>query len=359
MINIYGQKIALISDIHLGIHTNSEEWHKIILDYGIWLKNELVSKGIKDIFVLGDIFNDRSDIGVRTLHVAENFFKIFTEGTYNFNVVLLAGNHDSYFKDNADINSISILRGWKNITVVDTLQIAEWFNKKYALVPWGVDINQISEKMDGIFGHFDINTFKINTMKLCEHGIDSDILLDKGKLIMSGHYHTKQERIYPNGRIIYLGCPYSQNWGDAEDIKGYYILDVKEGTYEVFENIISPRYHKIKLTDFLDKTRLSEIKQRIKGNFIKILVDRAMDYEQFDKLQNKLNGMLPMDLSSDFSEIQDDSTPENYEAVDMDIPTMIPEYIDSLDKGELRDKIINELVEIHNTALTRVKIESN
>jgi hypothetical protein len=43
----------------------------------------------------------------------------------------------------------------------------------------------------------------------------------------------------------------------------------------------------------------------------------------------------------------------------MDIPVLIPEYVDLLDKPDLRDKIIAEMDEIYNTALTKVKIESN
>ena len=359
MINIYNQKIALISDIHLGVHTNSEVWHKIMLDYAVWLRDELITKGIKDIFVLGDIFNDRSDIGVQTLHVAEAFFKTFTDGLYNFNIVLLTGNHDSFFHDKADVNSISILKGWKNITVIDKLEFAEWYNKKYAFVPWGVDINTLPENLSGIFGHFEINTFKINNNKICEHGIDSDLLLSKSPNIYSGHYHTPQARKYPNGKILYLGCPYALRWSDVDETKGYYILDIKNDDIDFFENTISPKYYKIKLSDLMDKDKRPDLKKKITGNFIKIIVDKKLDYEMFEKLQTSLNALKPMDLGSDFSERSTIETPETYEAVNMDIPVLIPEYVDLLDKPDLRDKIVAEMDDIYNTALTKVKIESN
>jgi hypothetical protein len=109
----------------------------------------------------------------------------------------------------------------------------------------------------------------------------------------------------------------------------------------------------------MDKEKRPEIKCRIPGNFIKIIVDKKLDYEMFEKLQTSLNALKPMDLGSDFSERSTIETPEVYEAVDMDIPVLIPEYVDLLDKPDLRDKIIAEMDEIYNTALTKVKIESN
>ena len=58
--------------------------------------------------------------------------------------------------------------------------------------------------------------------------------------------------------------------------------------------------------------------------------------------------MLPMDLSSDFSESVTKEVSTDYDSVSMDVLTMIPEYIDSLDKGDLRDKIVVELEDIYN-----------
>jgi DNA repair exonuclease SbcCD nuclease subunit len=359
MIPIYNQKVAIISDIHLGIHTNSELWHKIVLDYGEWLKKELISKNIKDIIVLGDIFNDRSDIGVQTLHVAESFFKIFTEGLYNFNIILLVGNHDCFYHNKSDVNSTSIFKGWKNITVIDKLETVTWFDNQYTFMPWGIPLDTLPYNNAGIFAHLDINTFKVNSIKICEKGVDSDELLKKSSLIITGHYHTKQERIYPNGKILYLGCVFPQNWNDVSDKKYYHILDLKTQEYKSFENVISPKYYKIKLSDLFIKEKLQETKSIVNGNFIKIIVDKQINYEQFEKIQTVLNSLQPLDLSSDFNDETTIKTPENYESVNMEISTMIPEYIESLEKTELKDKIISEMDSIYKTALTRVKIESN
>ncbi len=250
----------------------SNNGDKILLDYGNLLKGELDRQNIQVLFFLGDIFHNREEIGVNTLSICEQFFNIFTNPLHPVNVVLLTGNHDSYLRDSAKINSISILKGWPNITIIDQITSIDIKNKKLTFIPWGEDIEKC-EKSDILFGHFEINTFKMNVQKVCEHGINSDVLLKKSPLIFTGHFHTKDERTYPNGKIIYTGCPFAQNWGDLGLTKGYYILNAEQMTYEFFENTISPKYFKINYMDLFDKGKIEEIKKNIPNNFIKLQVD--------------------------------------------------------------------------------------
>ena len=48
-VNFKQSKICCISDIHLGIHQNKSNWHKILLDWGKWLDINLktLNKRIK------------------------------------------------------------------------------------------------------------------------------------------------------------------------------------------------------------------------------------------------------------------------------------------------------------------------
>ena len=256
MLKIYNSKVGIISDIHFGLHSNSDMWHNIILEYGVWLKKELDAKGIKDLLVLGDIFHDREEIGVKTLFTTEQFFKIFSDPINPYNILMLTGNHDSYFRDNCDINSVSIFKGWNNITVIDKATSMKYGgndyvpDRKLTFCPWGCNYEELPNDIDILLGHVEINSFKKNVLKLCEDGIDSEVLLDKADLILSGHFHLRDERNYPNNkRIIYVGCPYPQNWNDFNDVKGYYILDIPELGLEFTENSVSPRYYKISLSD--------------------------------------------------------------------------------------------------------------
>lgn len=361
MIKIYNPdgKIAIIADIHLGVHSNSETWHKIIIDYGHWLKNELQKQNIRDILILGDIFNDREEIGVKTLSVTEQFFKIFNNEIDPYNIILLNGNHDSYLRDSSDINSISIFKGWNNITVIDKIESLKIGSNNYTFLPWGSKIEDIPNNTTALFGHLEINTFKKNAVKLCEDGIDSSILLDKAKMIISGHFHLRDEREYKNGKIIYVGCPYQQTWNDCNSIKGYYIFNLNNLTYEFVQNTISPVYVKIPITDLFDKDKLQSIKKLIPNNFIKILVNQTIDYTKLEKILNALTVLKPLEISSDFSETTELTANDNYEIVHLDTKSLITEFIESLDIKELKDKVLKEIEEIYNKSITKVNIESN
>jgi len=356
MITLYDKKVAIISDIHLGLHANSEAWHDIILTYGKWLKSELEKQNIKDILILGDIFNNREEIGVRTLHVTEQFFKIFSSSAVPFNIILLNGNHDSYFKDNSDINSISIFKGWSNITVVDKPETITAYNKKITFIPWGLH-NDIPSDNDVLFGHFEINTFKKNVAKICEDGLDSSVLLEKAKLIISGHFHLRDERDYKNGKIIYVGCPFQQNWNDVNSTKGYYLLDLEQLSYEFVENTVTPKYIAVPLTDFFDKDKIDSIKAIIPNNFIKIIVNQDISYDKFEKILNVLTLLKPMEISSNFDNNKETLVNTDYEIVHLDTKNLIEEFVKALDIKDLHDKVIKELSDIYNTALNRVKIE--
>ena len=48
-ITLNKSKVAIISDLHLGIHSNSSFWHEIAINWAKWLKEELNNKKITDI----------------------------------------------------------------------------------------------------------------------------------------------------------------------------------------------------------------------------------------------------------------------------------------------------------------------
>ena len=75
-------KVAIFSDLHLGLYGNSTEWHEIALKWADWITADLKKKKIVDIFFLGDFFHNRSEISVQTIHVASELVAKFK----NFNM---------------------------------------------------------------------------------------------------------------------------------------------------------------------------------------------------------------------------------------------------------------------------------
>ena len=54
------RRICCVSDIHIGVHQNSAQWHQIILDWSKWLAAELREQNIKDIVISGDFFSTKN-----------------------------------------------------------------------------------------------------------------------------------------------------------------------------------------------------------------------------------------------------------------------------------------------------------
>jgi DNA repair exonuclease SbcCD nuclease subunit len=348
-IKLNNTEVGIFSDPHYGVHRNSEVWHKIALDHAKWAKQQFLDRGIKDIIIPGDIFHDRNDIAVNTLHVATDIFDIL----HDFNIIITVGNHDAYYRDNSSVNSVSILRGWSNITVVDTLQIVELHGKKIAFCPWGQNIEDVPT-CDLIVGHFEINSFKMNAFKTCTNGLKSKDFTTRAPLTISGHFHHREERKYSEGTILYVGCPYQQDWGDYNTTKGLYILDIETLKYEFIENEISPRYNKIHYSDISSsKLTAVDIKQIIAGNIIKLVIDQRVEPDVVDTVVRKLVSVKPVEFTIDYdytelSKINNDLA--NTKNFSISIENSISEFIDLLEIKD-KDKVKTYVTDLYHRAL--------
>lgn len=333
--NIADCKIAVFSDLHLGVHVNSPTWHEISLEWAKWFANDLLDRDIKTVVFCGDFFHNRSEITVNTLHHASTILELFR----NFNIIMIAGNHDSFYKHNSTINSIKIFNGHKNITVIDEPTVAKLSNKSAFFSPWGTDIENISE-CDIVFGHFEIESFKMNAHKICDHGFKTTDLLEKAKLIISGHFHLREERHYDRGKILYVGSPFELDFGDAGTTKGYYILDTNDLTYEFIENTVSPKHQKISLSEIMKLTNFNEqAPQLLANNIVKLYIDKTIKSEDLDKLSIKLNNFKPLNLIFD-NVVDYNKFGLNQQDIDLsgvDIVKAISDFVDMLDIQNQKD----------------------
>lgn len=323
-------KVCCVSDIHIGVHQNSNQWHDITLEWARWLADELRSKNVSDIIISGDFFHYRDEIAVNTMHFVTNVLQIWKE----FNIVMLVGNHDAYYKDRSDVNSLSILDGWSNITIIDTPTQALLFGKKSMFCPWGTSEDEI-ENSDVIFGHFEIQNFKQNSFKVCSSGMRSSALLGKSNLIISGHFHIRDERSYDNGTILYLGNPYQMDFGDVDSIKGYYILDFNNLTYEFTENKLSPVHNKIYLSELVKIGSItSEVRALFNNNFIKFIIDKNISPDEVDIVLKKFAALNPISINVDYAVNFDKYKLDEsniYDFSGIDVVSAIEEFINLID----------------------------
>jgi DNA repair exonuclease SbcCD nuclease subunit len=334
------KKIGCFSDIHLGIGQDSKEWHDIALNFAKWASQEYKNNDIEDIIIPGDIFHNRSYISVETLSVTKRFFDYFKD----FNVYISTGNHDCFKKDTSDINSISILDGWNNITIVEDQpkEFETTHGKKICLVPWGISTQDIP-KSDIVFGHFEISSFYMNSYKLCEHGLSYKQLFEIAPLIVSGHFHKKDHRKYEKGEIVYLGSPYQHNFGDVKDSRGIYILDTETNSFNFIENNISPKHYKVSLNE-----NVSE--DVIKNNFISLIVDNQVDENEVLEFKGKIATLNPKILKVHYNETESDNKvfDDKKELGTSDLMKSIEEYIEALNP-ENKKEVVEYVKELYNS----------
>jgi len=345
-LNITQPRVCCISDIHVGVHQNSSMWHDITLTWGEWLSTELKSHDISDIIICGDLFHYRDEIAVNTIHVVNELLKIWKD----FNIVILAGNHDSFYKDRVDVNSLSILSDRSNISIIDTPCMTRVYNRDLMFCPWGTNSNEL-ESCDIMFGHFEITSFKMNHFKTCMDGISSTQLLKYCDQVITGHFHHRDERVYDAGNILYLGNPFQMDFGDAGTKKGYYILDIPECKYEFFENVMSPMHHKLKLSSLAEATRIDPPHQSmISNNIIRLMIDLHIMSDEIEILVKELfkynPSMLTVEHSINFDNfgIGDDS---DCDLSGVDIPTAIEEFINMLDIDN-SEQVLKYTLELYN-----------
>lgn len=328
-------KVAIFSDLHLGIHSNSSEWHKYAIEWANWFREECRDKGIKDLIFCGDWHHNRSEISVNTLQVSADILDMFEE----FNLIAITGNHDIYYKHRTDVNSLSIFKNRKNVTILEQYQTLEVFDKKLSFCPWNTP-TKVIEESDVIFGHFEIETFKMNAFKICEEGVRVKDLLHKSSLVISGHFHTRHEKQFGAGTILYVGNPFQMDFGDAGNRKGYHILDLDTLEYEFFENNVSPCYEKITLSELVEEGDITPIvKNKISNNIVKLKVDKNISQDDMDILTAAFNKLQPEQLSIDY-DINFNRILDNREDIEdlsgVDVEQAIEEFIGTMDLDDAK-----------------------
>ena len=339
-------RIGIVGDLHLGLHLANNMWHDISLNFAQWLKQTLIDNDIKDVIILGDVLDNRNEVSVTTLHILYKFFKTLED----FNITIITGNHDCYYSKRSDVHSIGVLNDWNNIEIVDKPLTVNMFNKTLTLCPWNTQPQDIP-KSDIIFGHFEINTFKMNGSYICDHGIDSQSLLEKAPLIISGHFHCTDDRNYKNGRILYAGSPYEQSWGEAGDPKGIYLLDLHDNDLKFIANTKSPKHIKIRLSELLAVGKITDnIKQEFNGNIISFVIDVTMEQKSIDTLITKFYTLNPLSVKTENLMLAQTllSSDEEIKFEGIDIKQDIVGFVNKLEEIENKVDLINYLVDAYD-----------
>lgn len=337
-------KVALIADCHFGIKKSDIPFMESQLRfYKEQFVPELKHANIKDIFILGDVFDTRQTINVQTINVVIDLFKNILK---DFNISIIVGNHDMYMTTTTDINSLKILDILPNVTVYEKQTVLTIDSKTILLQPWITDYSTyiLTEHYDYAFMHADIIGFDQGGGRLSESGLMAKELLKKVDAVYTGHYHNGIHRQFEKGKsVTYLGAPYQLTRIDRGGTRGYHILDIATGERTMVENKVSMKFTRHVYPDVNLEV--------IPGNVVDL--DIPAEYNDQTKkisvLVTKLERLKPAyPVNINYLPSEDD-TEEIIDTENLNIITLFKNYISQVELEPVyKDKLYDSFIELYN-----------
>lgn len=340
-------KAVILNDTHFGYKNDS----CIMLDYFLEFFEEqlfpyLKEHDIKTIFHLGDVFDRRKYVNFKTLHrVRKEFLEPLQD--MGIKVHAICGNHDTYYRNTNNINSLrELVEHFPNWSVYSEPTEIHLSMGCVALLPWINPENEsqtakfISETTCSLlFGHLELCGFQSMPGVFVDQGYESKHF-NKFEYVLSGHYHIKSDR----DNIHYLGTQYQMGFSDVWEKKGFHVFDFQNRSLEFVQN---PR----KLFYTLDYYENSKEKidfTHYKDKYVKIFIKEKTKQVLFEKYLDKFYeaGVVELAVADEVT------TNSEIAAVDIhkDTLQLLHEEIGSINEQSI-DK--NALAEIINTAYNR------
>ena len=258
---------------------------------------------------------------------------------------MIVGNHDIYFKNTNDVNSLTELLSDKfdNVHIYAEAQEVNFDGFPILLMPWINPQNEVyalgmmgETRADTLLGHLEIDGFQMYAGHESQGGL-SKKEFQKFDTVMSGHFHHKSD----DGQIYYLGCPYEITWSDYNDPKGFHVFDTE--TREL-HRIINPykMFNKIYYDDSNENYEEHDVKQ-YRNQYVKLIVVNKKDLYGFDKFTDRLlqADCHEVKIIEDFSDLDANTVSDDIVENTEDTMTLLGKYIDdlsvNLDKTRLKN----------------------
>jgi DNA repair exonuclease SbcCD nuclease subunit len=350
-------KLALITDTHWGIRNDHAAFMDNTKDF---LDNiffpYIDSNNISTVVHLGDILDRRKYVNINTARrLREDFLTPLKER--NLDVHIITGNHDTYFKNTNDVNSIEeLVVGKFNFkTYTDAAEVV-FGGVPILFIPWICDDNrkQIlnaiqTTKSQIVMGHLEIQGFEMHKGSIVSHGDDRHVF-DKFDIVMSGHYHHRSS----DGHIFYLGSHAEFYWSDYDDPRGFHIFDTETREITYIENPYK-MFRKVWYNDADDSFLQKKIDYSIyRGSMVKVIVTNKTNHYWFDKFIEQLENENPIDIQIVEDHLHLDLE-ENEDIVNEAESTLeiFKKYIENYELKNIdKDKLSKKIVDLYNEALS-------
>ena len=351
-------KIALITDTHWGVRNdniafmdNSKRFlDEIFFPY-------LDANNVRTVVHLGDLVDRRKYININTARrLREDFLDQLSHR--ELNVHIIAGNHDTYYKNTNSVNALRELVDKKYyFKIYDQLpREVEFDGTMILMLPWICDENRQlcldkirSTPAQIVMGHVELAGFEMYRGSIVSHGDDRHIF-DRFDMVLSGHYHHRSS----DGSIHYLGSHAEFTWSDYDDRKGFHILDTETRNLTFIENPFT-MFDKFWYDDVtIGKEPEGSDLSHWAGKIVKVIVQNKTDPYRFDKFIERLEkvGVLEMQIVEDHLNL---AVAEDEDIVNEAESTIgiFKKYIDQVNSANLdKTKLEQTIVELYQEAIS-------
>ena len=338
-------KVAILNDTHCGIRNSSN----LFLDNAEKFFSDvffpyLLANNISHIVHLGDFYDNRKFVNFNALSRCRNYFlKPLRENKMTMDII--CGNHDTYYKNTNELNSLKELLGhyMNEVHIVHEPTVMDYDGLKMALVPWICAENEERTikfikncKADIVGGHFDIIGYEMMKGIKCEHGLDRS-LFERFEAVYSGHFHTKSSQ----DNIHYLGSQLEFFWNDAHDNKYFHILDTDTRELTPVRNPHT-MFHRIRYDDLSTDYMDYDLSQ-VEGKFVKIVVINKKNQFTFDRFVDRIQNRTIHDLKiqETFDEFIGSNVDDKVSVEDT--AELLNNYIDGVETELSKDRIKKEM----------------
>ena len=356
-------KVAIITDQHFGARNDSIHFLDFFEKFyeGTFFPI-LDAQSIDTVLILGDTFDRRKYINFYSYkRTREMFFDKLAER--NIKVYMLAGNHDTYFKNTNEVNSVRLLlQEYDNITVIDEPQTIHLnygdVSSDVCMIPWICPENyenslmEIKNTSSNIcMGHFEIAGFAMHRGMPSQEGLSREIF-KKFESVFSGHYHHRSTQ----DNIRYLGNPYELTWQDYNDPRGFHLFDINTLDLEFIENP-NVMFHRIIYDD--KENSITEINEKnltkYTGTYVKVVVLNKTNPYLFDKFMSNLYNVNPLDvtIAEDFTDLTEGVEDDMIDQA-QDTLTIINTFVEGIKEDHIdNEKLKSVLKELYVEALNQ------
>jgi DNA repair exonuclease SbcCD nuclease subunit len=240
------KKAACFTDIHFGLKSGSRTHNQDCEDFVSWFCDTAKTQGCETAIFLGDWHHNRSTTDVSTMNYTVSNLEKLSQSFEK--VYFILGNHDLFYKDKREINSVEFMRLFPNI-----VPIRELFTEgDVTIMPWLIGdewttVKQLKSRY--IFGHLELPHFYMNAMvQMPDHGQLQTGHFQHQELVFTGHFHKRQQK----GNVVYIGNAFPHNYADAgDDDRGMMTLEWG-GKPEYHTWPDQPIYRTYKLSQIID-----------------------------------------------------------------------------------------------------------